>query len=44
MPAGEHTLEIWHEPADGNGAGVRTTAKVKVTDGGVAKLDLTMKL
>ena len=44
VPAGEHTLEIWHEPADGNGAGVRTTAKVKVTDGGVAKLDLTMKL
>jgi hypothetical protein len=44
VPAGEHTLEIWHEPADGSGAGVRTTAKVKVTDGGVAKLDLTMKL
>jgi plastocyanin len=44
VPAGEHTLELWHEPADGTGAGVRTTAKVKVTDGGVAKLDLTIKL
>ena len=44
VPAGEHTLEIWHEPVDGSGAGVRTTAKVKVTDGGVAKLYLTMKL
>ena len=44
VPAGEHTLELWHEPADGTGAGVRTTAKVKVSDGGVAKLDLTIKL
>ena len=33
VPAGEHTIELWHEPADGTGAGVRTTAKVKVTDG-----------
>jgi hypothetical protein len=44
VPSGEHTIEIWHEPADGNGAGARTTAKVKVPDGGVAKLDLTIKL
>jgi plastocyanin len=44
VPAGEHTIELWHEPADGTGAGVRSTAKVKVTDGGVAKLDLTIKL
>ena len=44
VPAGEHTLELWHEPADGTGAGVRTTAKVMVSDGGVAKLDLTINL
>jgi plastocyanin len=44
VPPGEHTLELWHEPADGNGAGVRTIAKVKVTDGGVARVALVMKL
>ena len=44
LPAGEHTLELWHEPADGNGAGVRTTTKVTVPDGGVARVELTMKL
>jgi hypothetical protein len=44
LPPGDHVLELWHEPADGNGAGVRTTANVKVTDGGTAHLELTMKL
>jgi plastocyanin len=44
VPPGEHTLELWHEPADGNGAGVRTTTKVKVTDGTVARVELKMKL
>jgi hypothetical protein len=44
VPAGEYTLELWHEPIDGHGAGVRTTAKVKVADGAPAKLDLSMKL
>jgi hypothetical protein len=45
VPAGEHTIELWHEPADGTtGPGVRTTAKVKVTDGGVAHVDLAFKL
>jgi len=44
VPAGEHTLELWHEPADGVGAGVRTTAKVNVSDGGTARVELTMKL
>jgi plastocyanin len=44
VPPGEYTLELWHEPADGQGSGVRTTVKVKVTDGAPAKLDLTLKL
>ena len=44
LPPGEHTLELWHEPADGKGAGVRTTAKVKVQSGAVAHLELTLKL
>jgi hypothetical protein len=44
LPAGDYTVEVWHEPADGQGAGVRDTAKVKVTDGAPAHLDLTLKL
>jgi hypothetical protein len=44
VPAGDYTVELWHEPADGKGAGVRTTSKVKVTDAAPAKLDLAMKL
>jgi hypothetical protein len=44
LPAGEYTIELWHEPADGQGSGVRTTAKVKVSDGAPAKLEITMKL
>lgn len=44
VPAGDYTLELWHEPTDGKGAGIRTTTKVKVTDTAPAKLDLAMKL
>jgi hypothetical protein len=44
VPPGEYTVELWHEPANGQGAGVRTTAKVKVADGAPAKLDLSLKL
>ena len=44
VPPGEYTVELWHEPADGQGAGVRTTTKVKVPDGAPAHLDLAMKL
>jgi hypothetical protein len=44
VPPGDHVLELWHEPADGNGAGVRTTATVKVTDGGTARAELKIKL
>jgi plastocyanin len=44
VPPGEYTIELWHEPADGQGAGVRTTSKVKVSEGAPAKLDLSIKL
>jgi hypothetical protein len=44
VPPGEYTVELWHEPANGLGAGVRTTSKIKVTDGAPAKLELSMKL
>jgi hypothetical protein len=44
VPPGEYTVEIWHEPADGQGSGVRTTAKVKVADGAPAHLELALKL
>jgi hypothetical protein len=44
VPPGEYTVELWHEAADGVGAGVRTTSKVKVTDGAPAKVDLSIKL
>jgi hypothetical protein len=44
VPAGEYTVELWHEPADGQGSGVRTSTKIKVTDGAAAKLELAMKL
>jgi len=44
LPPGEYTLELWHEPADGQGSGVRQTAKVKVADGAPTKLDLKLEL
>jgi len=44
VPAGEHVVEVWHEPANGEGPGTRTTAKVKVVDGKRARLDLTVHL
>lgn len=44
VPAGEHEVELWHEPADGSGAGVRTTARVKVTDGDTARVEVGLKL
>jgi hypothetical protein len=43
VPPGDYTLELWHEPADGQGSGVRQTSKVHVADSAV-HLDLSMKL
>ena len=44
VPAGEHVVELWHEPPDGQGPGTRMTAKVRVVDGKRARLDLTFHL
>jgi hypothetical protein len=44
VPAGDHVVELWHEPANGQGPGTRITAKVKVVDGKRARLDLTLHL
>jgi plastocyanin len=43
VPPGDYTLELWHEPADGQGVGVRQATKVRVADGPV-HLELSMKL
>jgi hypothetical protein len=44
VPAGRHVVELWHEPADGQGPGTRTTATVTVVDGKRARLDLMLHL
>ena len=44
VPAGEHVVELWHEPANGEEPGTRMIAKVKVSDGKRARLDLTFPL
>jgi len=44
VPPGDYTLELWHEPSDGQGPGVRTNAKVKVSADKPAHLDLTFTL
>jgi hypothetical protein len=44
VPAGEHVVELWHEPADGQGPGARMTAKVKVVEGKKTRLDLMFRL
>ncbi|HEY4185311.1 MAG TPA: hypothetical protein VGP07_09595 [Polyangia bacterium] len=32
VPAGEYTIEYWHEPTDGKGAGITKTARLVVGD------------
>lgn len=44
IPAGEHTLELWHEPLSGTGTGVTSTVTVKVADGATATVDAKLKL
>jgi plastocyanin len=44
VPAGDHVVELWHEPVNGQGPGTRTTARIKVVDGKRARLDLTLHL
>ncbi|HET6282376.1 MAG TPA: hypothetical protein VFH73_15525 [Polyangia bacterium] len=44
VPAGQHTIEYWHETVGGKGPGVFKTAKVTVKAGGAARADVAMKL
>ncbi|HVV16511.1 MAG TPA: carboxypeptidase regulatory-like domain-containing protein [Polyangia bacterium] len=44
VPAGHYTVEYWHEPADGKGAGTTVTAEVDVKDGATANADAVLKL
>ena len=44
VPAGHYTVEYWHEPIDGRGAGVTTTADIDVKDGAPARADAVLKL
>ena len=44
VPAGDHLLELWHEPPGGQGPGARTSARVKVVDGKRTHLELTLRL
>jgi hypothetical protein len=43
LPPGTYTIEAWHEPADGKGAGVRSSAKIEVTDDAPAHILLSLK-
>jgi hypothetical protein len=38
LPAGEHTLELWHEPTAAGGAPSVTTQKVKIAEGKVTAI------
>jgi hypothetical protein len=44
VPAGEHQLELWHEPVDGKGPPVVQTLTVRVTDGQVTTTEPVLKL
>jgi len=43
VPPGEYTIEYWHEPLDGKGAGITKTARVVVADKPV-RADARLKL
>lgn len=43
VPAGDYTVELWHEPLDGKGAGTTQTSRLTVTDK-PARADATFKL
>jgi plastocyanin len=44
VPAGHYTVNLWHEPLDGKGAGVTTTVEVDVKDGVPAQADAVIDL
>ena len=44
MRRNKYVVELWHEPADGKGAGVTSTVEVDVKDGAAAKADAVLNL
>jgi hypothetical protein len=44
VPAGEHTVELWHEPVAGKGSALVQTAVVRIVDGQVAKIEPQLSL
>jgi hypothetical protein len=44
VPAGEHQLELWHEPLDPKGAPRVQTVKIRVTDGKPTKIEPVLEL
>jgi hypothetical protein len=44
VPAGEHRLELWHEPIDRKGAPLVQTVSVRVSDGKASRLEPVFKL
>jgi hypothetical protein len=43
VPAGDYSIEYWHEPLDGKGAGITKTARLTVRDKPV-QADARLKL
>jgi plastocyanin len=44
VPPGDNTVELWHEPLDGKGAGTTQTSRLTVSDDKPARADVTFKL
>lgn len=45
VPAGEYTLEVWHEPVDGKGPGTTQTSALSIGEGQTAvRVDIAFKL
>lgn len=44
VPAGHYTVEYWHEPRDGKGGGLTSTAEIDVKDGAPAQADAVLAL
>jgi hypothetical protein len=44
VPAGEHQVELWHEPIDPKGAPLVQTVTIRIADGKVAKIEPVFKL
>lgn len=44
LPAGEHTIELWHEPLEAGKPPLARTSVVKITDGQVTTIEPTLEL